>query len=121
MMSKRKLLKLVQDGVVAGWDDPRMPTLAGMRRRGFTPEAIRGFCDLVGVAKNNSTVDVGKLEYAVRDDLNARAPRLLGVLRPLAVTLTNVDAASLVSGPLFPEDIDPTGARGRRDALSGGR
>jgi glutaminyl-tRNA synthetase len=115
MMSKRKLLKLVQDGVVAGWDDPRMPTLAGMRRRGFTPEAIRSFCDLVGVAKNNSTVDVGKLEYAVRDDLNARAPRLLGVLRPLALTLTNVTAASIVTGPLFPEDIDPTGARGRRE------
>jgi glutaminyl-tRNA synthetase len=75
--------------VVAGWDDPRMPTLAGMRRRGFTPEAIRSFCDLVGVAKNNSMVDVGKLEYAVRDDLNARAPRLLGVLRPLPLTLTN--------------------------------
>ncbi len=115
MMSKRKLLKLVQDGVVAGWDDPRMPTLAGMRRRGFTPEAIRSFCDLVGVAKNNSTVDVGKLEYAVRDDLNARAPRLLGVLRPLPLTLTNVTAASIVTGPLFPEDIDPTGARGRRE------
>ncbi|MEZ4404206.1 MAG: glutamine--tRNA ligase/YqeY domain fusion protein [Kofleriaceae bacterium] len=114
MMSKRKLLRLVEDGVVTGWDDPRMPTLAGMRRRGFTPEAIRELCDLVGVAKNNSTVDVGKLEYAVRSDLNGRAPRLLGVVRPLAVTLTNVEAASLVEAPLFPEDIDPTGARGTR-------
>jgi glutaminyl-tRNA synthetase len=114
MMSKRKLLKLVEDGVVTGWDDPRMPTLAGMRRRGFTPEAIRNFCDLVGVAKNNSMVDVGKLEYAVRDDLNGRAPRLLGVLRPLPLTLTNVDAASLVTAPLYPEELDPDGTRGTR-------
>ena len=115
MMSKRKLLKLVADGVVNGWDDPRMPTLAGMRRRGFTPEAIRGFCELVGVAKNNSMVDAGKLEFAVRDDLNGRAPRLMGVLRPLPVTLTNVDAASILTAPLFPEDIDPRGERGSRE------
>ena len=115
MMSKRKLLKLVQDGVVNGWDDPRMPTLAGMRRRGFTPEAIRSFCELVGVAKNNSMVDAGKLEFAVRDDLNGRAPRLLGVLRPLPVTLTNVSAASILTAPLFPEDIDPRGERGSRE------
>ncbi len=115
MMSKRKLLRLVQDKVVDGWDDARMPTLAGMRRRGYTPEAIRAFCELVGVAKNNSTIDVGKLEYAVRGDLNQRAPRLLGVLRPLAVTITNLDGPSMVSGPLFPEDIDADGSRGRRD------
>ena len=115
MMSKRKLLHLVKTGVVSGWDDPRMPTLAGLRRRGYTPEAIRGFCELVGVAKNNSMVDIGKLEFAVRDDLNRRAPRLLGVLRPLAVELTNVDGGSTLSAPLFPEDLDPDAARGRRE------
>ncbi|MBZ0232692.1 MAG: glutamine--tRNA ligase/YqeY domain fusion protein, partial [Deltaproteobacteria bacterium] len=120
MMSKRKLLKLVQDGIVHGWDDPRMPTLAGMRRRGFTPEAIRAFCDLIGVAKNNSTVDVGKLEYAVRDDLNKRAPRVLGVLRPLKVVLDGGGAADLpdtpdtIDAPLFPEDLDPSRERGSR-------
>ena len=115
MMSKRKLLRLVQDKVVDGWDDPRMPTLAGMRRRGYTPEAIRAFCDLVGVAKNNSVVDVGKLDYALRADLNQRAPRLLGVLRPLPVTITGLDGPTTVSGPLFPEDIDPGATRGRRE------
>jgi glutaminyl-tRNA synthetase len=116
MMSKRNLLKLVQAGLVQGWDDPRMPTLAGMRRRGFTPEAIRTFCELIGVAKNNSTVDVGKLEYAVRDDLNRRAPRVLGVLRPLKLTLTNgPDETQLLDAPLFPEDVDPTRERGARN------
>ena len=115
MMSKRKLLRLVQERIVDSWDDPRMPTLAGMRRRGYTPEAIRAFCDLVGVAKNNSTIDVGKLEYAVRGDLNQRAPRLLGVLRPLPVTITGSDGASTLTAPLFPEDIDADGSRGRRE------
>ncbi|HUQ06304.1 MAG TPA: glutamine--tRNA ligase/YqeY domain fusion protein [Kofleriaceae bacterium] len=114
MMSKRKLLKLVQDGIVEGWDDPRMPTLAGMRRRGFTPEAIRAFCELIGVAKNNSAVDVGKLEYAVRDDLNKRAPRVLGVLRPLKVVLDTTGDVDSIDAPLFPEDIDPTRERGVR-------
>ena len=114
MRSKRKLLKLVQDGMVAGWDDPRMPPLAGMRRRGFTPEGIRAFCELIGVAKNNSTVDVGKLEYAVRDDLNHRAPRVLGVLRPLKVTLSAAPEVDSVDAPLFPEDLDPTRERGVR-------
>ncbi len=115
MMSKRKLLRLVQDKIVDGWDDPRMPTLAGMRRRGYTPEAIRGFCELVGVAKNNSTIDVGKLEYAVRGDLNGRAPRLLGVLRPLPVTITGLPGPTVVSGPLYPTDIDADGSLGSRD------
>jgi glutaminyl-tRNA synthetase len=115
MMSKRKLLRLVQGGHVDGWDDARMPTLAGMRRRGYTPEAIRAFCELVGVAKNNSTVDVGKLEYALRADLNLRAPRLLGVLRPLPITITGLDGGTTVSGPLFPEDVDPGATRGRRE------
>lgn len=87
--SKRKLRQLVEEGHVDGWDDPRMPTLVAMRRRGYTPEAIRNFCESVGVAKKNSVVDVGMLEHALRDDLNRRAPRALAVLRPLKVVLVN--------------------------------
>ena len=89
VLSKRKLLTLVQDGHVSGWDDPRMPTLAGLRRRGYTPEAIREFCAAIGVAKRNSVVDVAMLEHAVRDDLNRRAPRAMAVLRPLKVVIEN--------------------------------
>ncbi len=89
VMSKRKLLRLVREGIVDGWDDPRMPTLSGMRRRGFPPEAIRRFCDLIGVAKQNSTVDIKLLEYAVREHLNRHAPRVMGVLRPLRVVIEN--------------------------------
>jgi glutaminyl-tRNA synthetase len=89
VMSKRKLLELVQEGHVAGWDDPRMPTLVGMRRRGYTPEAIRAFCDRIGVAKRENIVDVALLEHAVREDLNRRAPRVLAVLRPLRVVIEN--------------------------------
>ncbi len=89
VMSKRKLLELVRDGHVRGWDDPRMPTVSGMRRRGYTPEAIRAFARMIGVAKFNSTVDVGKLEYCVREDLNRRANRVMGVLRPLKVVIEN--------------------------------
>ena len=89
VMSKRKLLQLVTEKRVSGWDDPRMPTLAGMRRRGVTPEALQEFAELIGVAKNNSLVDIGKLEFAIRNDLEARAPRALAVLNPLPVTLSN--------------------------------
>ena len=89
VMSKRKLLTLVTDGHVAGWDDPRMPTIAGLRRRGYTPEAIRAFCGAIGVAKRDSVVDVAMLEHAVRDDLNRRAPRAMAVLRPLKVVIEN--------------------------------
>jgi len=89
VMSKRKLLELVQEGRVSGWDDPRMPTLAGMRRRGYTPEAIRNFCDRIGVAKTESVVDLELLEFCVREDLNKRAPRVMGVLRPLKVVIEN--------------------------------
>jgi len=89
VMSKRKLLQLVEEGRVSGWDDPRMPTLAGMRRRGVTPEALRDFAELIGVARNNSVVDIGKLEFAIRGDLESRCPRALAVLDPLPVTLTN--------------------------------
>ena len=89
VLSKRKLLLLVQEGHVHGWDDPRMPTLSGLRRRGFTPEAIRAFCERIGVAKRDSVVDVALLEHAVRDDLNKRAPRVMSVLRPLEVVIEN--------------------------------
>ena len=89
VMSKRKLLQLVADGHVHGWDDPRMPTLSGLRRRGFTPEAIRRFCDEIGVAKRENIIDVGLLEFCVREDLNARSPRAMAVLRPLKVVIEN--------------------------------
>ncbi|MFW5943385.1 MAG: glutamine--tRNA ligase/YqeY domain fusion protein [Chloroflexota bacterium] len=89
LMSKRKLLHLVNEGMVDGWDDPRMPTLSGMRRRGFTPEAIRQFVEMVGVSKANSVVDVAMLEHAIRDDLNERAPRAFAVMEPLKVVVDN--------------------------------
>ncbi|HET8540679.1 MAG TPA: glutamine--tRNA ligase/YqeY domain fusion protein [Anaeromyxobacter sp.] len=88
VLSKRKLLQLVNEGRVSGWDDPRMPTIAGMRRRGVTPEALRDFADLIGVAKNNSVVDIGKFEFAVRGDLEARSPRALAVLDPVRLVVT---------------------------------
>jgi glutaminyl-tRNA synthetase len=88
VMSKRKLLQIVNEKRVSGWDDPRMPTIAGMRRRGVTPEALRDFADLIGVAKNNSVVDIGKFEFCIRGDLESRSPRALGVLDPVPLTLT---------------------------------
>ncbi|MCW8139265.1 MAG: glutamine--tRNA ligase/YqeY domain fusion protein [Planctomycetota bacterium] len=106
VMSKRKLAEMVREGVVRGWDDPRMPTLAGLRRRGYTPEAIRAFCERIGVAKADSTVDVGLLEYYVREDLNRRSPRLNAVLRPLKVVITNFPEGEVreLDCPLHPED-----------------
>jgi glutaminyl-tRNA synthetase len=89
VLSKRKLLELVKEGRVSGWDDPRMPTISGLRRRGYTPEAIRNFCDLIGVAKVNSIVDMAFLEDCVREDLNRYVPRVMGVLRPLRVVIIN--------------------------------
>jgi glutaminyl-tRNA synthetase len=89
VMSKRRLLALVEKGYVTGWDDPRMPTLAGLRRRGYTPEAIRDFCDRIGVAKSNSTVDIALLEHCLREDLNKRARRVMAVLRPLKLVIEN--------------------------------
>lgn len=89
VMSKRKLRQLVERGYVSGWDDPRMPTISGLRRRGYTPEAIRDFCDRIGVAKRNSVVDIALLEHCVREDLNKRAPRVMAVLRPLRVVIDN--------------------------------
>jgi len=89
LMSKRKLLRLVEEGHVTGWDDPRMPTISGLRRRGYTPEAIRDFCDRIGVAKRDSMVDIALLEHCVREDLNRRAPRVMAVIRPLRVVIEN--------------------------------
>jgi len=89
VMSKRKLLRLVQEGYVSGWDDPRMPTISGLRRRGYTPEAIRTFCERIGVAKRESVVDIALLEYCLREDLNKRVPRVMAVLRPIKIIIDN--------------------------------
>ncbi|HTR25442.1 MAG TPA: glutamine--tRNA ligase/YqeY domain fusion protein [Terriglobales bacterium] len=89
LLSKRKLLKLVQEKLVSGWDDPRMPTLSGIRRRGYTPEALRNFCNAIGVSKTNGTLELAMLEHFVREDLNKRAPRVMAVLRPLRVVIDN--------------------------------
>jgi glutaminyl-tRNA synthetase len=113
VMSKRKLLELVDGGYVAGWDDPRLPTLAGLRRRGVTPQAIRSFWERLGVAKVNSRVDIGKLEYAVRDDLNHQAPRVLCVIHPLRVVITNYPDGSTeeLDASHWPHDVPRTGSR----------
>ena len=89
VLSKRKLIQLVNESHVKGWDDPRMPTISGIRRRGYTPESIRNFCERIGVAKRDSTVDLALLEFCIREDLNKRAPRVMAVLRPLKVVITN--------------------------------
>ena len=122
VMSKRKLLRLVEGGFVDGWDDPRMPTISGMRRRGFTPESIRRFCDLIGIAKADSRVDIGKLEYTIREDLNQTAQRVMCVLDPLKVVITNYpegnggsdgDGSSIeeLEAPYFPHDVPLEGSR----------
>jgi glutaminyl-tRNA synthetase len=108
VMSKRKLLQLVQEKHVAGWDDPRMPTIRGLRRRGYTPESLRAFCERIGVAKFNSTIDMAWLEDAIRSDLNDRAPRAMGVLRPLKVIIENypegeVEELEAANHPQLPE------------------
>jgi glutaminyl-tRNA synthetase len=108
VMSKRRLLQLVQRGHVSGWDDPRMPTVAGLRRRGYTPEAIRNFCDRIGVAKTDSIVDIALLEHCIRENLNKRAPRVMAVLRPLRVVITNypegqTEELDAVNNPEDPE------------------
>jgi glutaminyl-tRNA synthetase len=113
IMSKRKLLRLVKDNYVNGWDDPRMPTLRGLRRRGYTSQAIRKFADMIGVAKANSVVELGTLEYAIREDLNARAPRAMGVIRPLKITITNYpeNMVEEFEVPTHPQDKDNTEMR----------
>jgi glutaminyl-tRNA synthetase len=107
LMSKRKLLELVRDQHVRGWDDPRMPTLCGLRRRGYTPEAIRAFCERIGIAKMNSMIELGVLENAIREDLNRRAPRVMGVLRPLRVVVENVPEGKVEEFELANNPEDP--------------
>ncbi len=113
MMSKRRLIQLVQDKVVMGWDDPRMPTICGLRRRGYTPASVRAFAEMVGVAKRDNVIDLGKLEYCVREDLNKVAERRMAVLNPLKVVITNYDEAreEIFSAVNNPENE----AAGRRD------
>ncbi len=113
VMSKRKLLQLVEEGLVSGWDDPRMPTIAGMRHRGYTPEGIRLFAERIGVNKANSRVSMELLEDAIRDDLNARSPRVMAVLRPLKVTIVNFpeDKVEWMEASYWPRDIDKEGSR----------
>ncbi|MFH1764223.1 MAG: glutamine--tRNA ligase/YqeY domain fusion protein, partial [Gemmatimonadota bacterium] len=127
VVSKRKLLRLVNEGHVEGWDDPRMPTIAGLRRRGVTPQAVRTFAEMVGVAKADNRVDLGKLEYATRDHLNRTVPRVMGVLRPLKVVITNYPGAEddvggagkgegkgaweELDAPSYPHDVPLEGSR----------
>lgn len=118
VMSKRKLLQLVEEGHVQGWDDPRMPTIAGMRRRGVTPSALRAFCERIGVAKANSRVEIGLFEATVRDDLNPVAPRVLAVINPLKVTIENWPEGEIewLDAPYYPADVpgDPNRPASRK-------
>ena len=113
VMSKRKLLEIVKGGYVSGWDDPRLWTVAGLRRRGFTPRSIRNFAELVGVGRIENRIDIGKLEFAIRDDLNHQAPRVLCVLRPLKVVITNYpnNQVEELEAPYFPRDVPREGSR----------
>ncbi|HKI56493.1 MAG TPA: glutamine--tRNA ligase/YqeY domain fusion protein [Trueperaceae bacterium] len=111
VVSKRRLIRLVNEGHVDGWDDPRMPTLAGLRRRGVRPEAVRDFAGRIGVSRTNRTVDMALLEHSIRDDLNTLAPRVLAVIDPLPVTLTNVEAGETLDAPYWPPDVPREGGR----------
>ncbi len=108
VLSKRKLTRLVKEGVVSGWDDPRMPTLSGVRRRGYTPSALRRFCDVIGVAKSNSIIDVALLEHCLREDLNKSAPRVMAVLRPLKLVITNYPEGQIEQLEAENNPEDPT-------------
>ena len=111
VLSKRKLKELVDSGKVSGWDDPRMPTIAGYRRRGYTPEAIVNFCNSIGISKANSVVDVAQLEHAIRDDLNPKVPRVMCVLDPLKVVIENYEGAEELDAPYYPHDVPREGFR----------
>ena len=113
VLSKRRLMTLVKDGHVGGWDDPRMPTLAGLRRRGVPPTAVRRFCDMIGVARVDSRVDLEKLEFVIRDELNPVVPRVMAVCRPLRVVIVNYpeDRVEQLDAPLFPRDVPREGSR----------
>lgn len=111
VMSKRKLLELVNGSYVNGWDDPRLPTIAGYKRRGYTPESILNFCDQIGIAKANSMVDVAQLEFCIRDDLNQKVPRVMCVLDPLKVTIENYDGVEEIDASYYPHDVPKEGSR----------
>ena len=111
VMSKRKLLELVESGAVNGWDDPRLPTIAGYKRKGYTPESILNFCEQIGVAKANSMVDVSQLEFCIRDDLNTKVPRVMCVIHPLKVTITNYEGSEEIDASYYPEDVPKEGSR----------
>jgi glutaminyl-tRNA synthetase len=108
VMSKRKLLQLVQQGSVSGWDDPRMPTISGLRRRGYTPESIRDFCLRIGVAKKENVIDMAQLEHCIREDLNRHAQRVMGVLRPLKVVITNYPEGQVEDVDVINNPEDPS-------------
>src|SRR5438132_11436417 len=108
VMSKRKLLQLVQQGIVSDWNDPRMPTISGLRRRGYTPESIRDFCARIGVAKKENVIDVAQLEHSIREDLNRRAPRVMAVLRPLRVVITNYPEGQVENVDVINNPEDPS-------------
>jgi len=111
VMSKRKLLELVEGGQVSGWDDPRLPTIAGYKRRGYTPESILNFCEGIGIAKANSMVDVAQLEHAIRDDLNTKVPRVMCVMQPLKVTIENYEGREEIDASYYPHDVPKEGSR----------
>ena len=111
VMSKRKLLELIESGLVKGWDDPRLPTIAGYKRRGYTPESILNFCNQIGIAKANSMVDVAQLEFCIRDDLNKKVPRVMCVLDPLKVTIENYEGSEELDASYYPSDVPKDGSR----------
>lgn len=111
VMSKRKLLELVNENKVNGWDDPRLPTIAGYKRRGYTPESILNFCDQIGIGKANSMVDVSQLEFCIRDDLNTKVPRVMCVLDPLKVTIENYEGTEDIDASYYPVDVPKEGSR----------
>ena len=111
VMSKRKLLELVEGGQVSGWDDPRMPTIAGYKKRGYTPQSILNFCEQIGIAKANSLVDVSQLEFCIRDDLNKKVPRVMCVLDPIKVVIENYDGHEEIDASYYPHDVPKEGSR----------
>lgn len=111
VMSKRKLLELVNGNYVNGWDDPRLPTIAGYKRRGYTPESVLNFCDQIGIAKANSMVDVAQLEFCIRDDLNQKVPRVMCVLDPLKITIENYEGEEAIDASYYPHDVPKEGSR----------
>ncbi|MGB3751995.1 MAG: glutamine--tRNA ligase/YqeY domain fusion protein [Arcobacteraceae bacterium] len=111
VMSKRKLLELVIGNYVDGWDDPRLPTIAGYKRRGYTPESILNFCDQIGIAKANSLVDVAQLEFSIRDDLNTKVPRVMCVMDPLKVNIENYEGSEELDASYYPHDVPKEGNR----------